>query len=45
MQSKRLLAIVIAFGLILAWGAPVWSADAIKIGVIGPMQFLQGKGH
>ena len=27
------------------WGAPVSAADTIKIGVIGPMQFVQGKGH
>lgn len=24
---------------------PVWGADVIKIGVIGPMQFTQGEGH
>ena len=24
---------------------PAWGAKTIKIGVIGPMQFLQGKGH
>ena len=24
---------------------PVWGAKTIKIGVIGPMQFVQGKGH
>jgi len=45
MRSKRLLAIVIALGLMVAGGAPVFGADTIKIGVIGPMQFLQGKGH
>ncbi len=31
--------------LFLAMGAPVWGADVIKIGVIGPMNFVQGKGH
>jgi branched-chain amino acid transport system substrate-binding protein len=24
---------------------PAWGADVIKIGVIGPMNFVQGKGH
>jgi len=24
---------------------PAWGADTIKIGVIGPMNFVQGKGH
>ena len=24
---------------------PAWGAETIKIGVIGPMQFVQGKGH
>lgn len=24
---------------------PVWGAETIKIGVIGPMNFVQGKGH
>jgi len=28
--------------LILAIGFPVWAADVIKIGVIGPMNFVQG---
>jgi branched-chain amino acid transport system substrate-binding protein len=26
-------------------GFPAWGADVIKIGVIGPMHFMQGKGH
>jgi branched-chain amino acid transport system substrate-binding protein len=26
-------------------GHPAWSADVVKIGVIGPMNFVQGKGH
>lgn len=25
--------------------SPIWGADAIRIGVIGPMKFLQGQGH
>jgi branched-chain amino acid transport system substrate-binding protein len=29
----------------MAAGSPVWAADTIKIGVIGPMNFVQGKSH
>jgi branched-chain amino acid transport system substrate-binding protein len=31
--------------LIMAVGMPANAADVIKIGVIGPMNFVQGKGH
>jgi len=31
--------------LALTLALPCWGADTIKIGVIGPMQFVQGKGH
>jgi branched-chain amino acid transport system substrate-binding protein len=31
--------------LVMAVGMPANAADAIKIGVIGPMNFIQGKGH
>lgn len=34
-----------ALCLVLTIGLPVWAADVIKIGVIGPMNFVQGKGH
>jgi branched-chain amino acid transport system substrate-binding protein len=34
-----------ALCLILAAGLPARAADVIKIGVIGPMNFVQGKGH
>jgi len=34
-----------ALCLILATGLPARAADVIKIGVIGPMNFMQGKGH
>jgi branched-chain amino acid transport system substrate-binding protein len=34
-----------ALCLVLAIGLPAWAADVIKIGVIGPMNFVQGKGH
>ena len=36
---------VAALCLILATGLPARAADVIKIGVIGPMNFMQGKGH
>jgi branched-chain amino acid transport system substrate-binding protein len=34
-----------ALCLVLAATLPAWAADVIKIGVIGPMNFVQGKGH
>ena len=37
------LSFVVFVALTLA--LPCWGADTIKIGVIGPMQFVQGKGH
>jgi len=37
--------VMVAACLILAIGLPAWAADVIKIGVIGPMNFTQGKGH
>jgi branched-chain amino acid transport system substrate-binding protein len=45
---KRLKAgwmMMAALCLVLAIGLPAWAADVIKIGVIGPMNFMQGKGH
>jgi branched-chain amino acid transport system substrate-binding protein len=45
---KRLKAgwmMMAALCLVLAIGLPVWAADVIKIGVIGPMNFLQGQGN
>ena len=44
-HSKRLLIITVACCLLFVWGLPAMGADTIKIGVIGPMQFVQGKGH
>lgn len=32
-------------GLALTIGFPARAADVIKVGVIGPMHFMQGKGH
>ncbi|MFZ1985946.1 MAG: ABC transporter substrate-binding protein [Desulfatitalea sp.] len=46
MKKCRLLWVVVMMAAIaLVVGAPAWAADTIKIGVIGPMQFVQGKGH
>ncbi len=46
MKGKRRLGIVIMMAAIaLTFAASAWAADTIKIGVIGPMQFVQGKGH
>ena len=42
---KLLLVFFLAFFLITSFCFPAWGADTIKIGVIGPMQFVQGKGH
>ncbi len=45
---KRLKAgwmMMAALCLVLAITIPAWAADVIKIGVIGPMNFVQGKGH
>jgi branched-chain amino acid transport system substrate-binding protein len=33
------------FCFIITLSFPAWGADVIKIGVIGPMHFMQGKGH
>ena len=35
----------VALCLVLALALPCWAADVIKIGVIGPMNFMQGKAH
>ena len=37
--------ILAAVCLVASMGFTAWAADAIKIGVIGPMQFTQGEGH
>jgi branched-chain amino acid transport system substrate-binding protein len=37
--------IILMSVLIFAVCFPAWGAKTIKIGVIGPMQFVQGKGH
>jgi branched-chain amino acid transport system substrate-binding protein len=42
---KSFWVIIFSSFLILAVCFPSWGAKTIKIGVIGPMQFVQGKGH
>ena len=36
---------VLASFLVVTFSVPALSADVIKIGVIGPMKFVQGEGH
>jgi branched-chain amino acid transport system substrate-binding protein len=43
--SKFLLSIVLIACLVMAISLPAYAAKTIKIGVIGPMNFVQGKGH
>jgi branched-chain amino acid transport system substrate-binding protein len=46
MKTVRfVLGVLIALCLVMTIGFPAWAADTIKIGVIGPMNFVQGKGH
>jgi branched-chain amino acid transport system substrate-binding protein len=40
-----LMTALMAFLLVMSIGFPVFGADTIKIGVIGPMNFVQGKHH
>lgn len=40
-----LTCIVLASFLVVTFSVPALSADVIKIGVIGPMNFVQGQGH
>jgi branched-chain amino acid transport system substrate-binding protein len=37
--------IVLVICLVIGMNFPAWGAKTIKIGVIGPMNFVQGKGH
>jgi branched-chain amino acid transport system substrate-binding protein len=37
--------IIMAMIFVMTVCFPAWGAKTIKIGVIGPMQFVQGKGH
>jgi branched-chain amino acid transport system substrate-binding protein len=44
-KSKAGWMVLAALSLVLALVLPALAADVIKIGVIGPMNFVQGKGH
>jgi len=44
-KTTFILGVLLAGCLVTAMVVPAWSADTIKIGVIGPMNFMQGKGH
>jgi len=44
-KSRFLLSVLLAACLAMTIGFPAYAADVIKIGVIGPMKFVQGKGH
>ena len=43
LQAVVIVSLVSLFLLTVCF--PAWGAKTIKIGVIGPMQFVQGKGH
>jgi len=44
-KTRFLLSVMLAVCLVMTFGMPAFGAKTIKIGVIGPMNFLQGKGH
>jgi branched-chain amino acid transport system substrate-binding protein len=44
-RRNLLLSVLLALFFVAAISFPVWGAKTIKIGVIGPMNFMQGKGH
>ena len=44
-RSKLLLSVLLVAWLVMAIGMPAYAAKVVKIGVIGPMKFVQGKGH
>ena len=43
--NKPIAILVMACVAVFFLIGPAWGAKTIKIGVIGPMQFVQGKGH
>jgi branched-chain amino acid transport system substrate-binding protein len=45
MRKKALLGLGMGLVFMMATGFSAFGADVIKIGVIGPMNFMQGKGH
>ena len=44
-KFNSLLVVLLVPFVVMAFCFPAWGAKTIKIGVIGPMQFVQGKGH
>ena len=44
-RPKILMTALVAFFIVMTISFPAQGAKTIKIGVIGPMQFVQGKGH
>ena len=44
-RRRMLMTALVAFFLVMTVSFPALGAKTIKIGVIGPMQFVQGKGH
>ena len=44
-KSRFFLSVLLVACLVMAVGMPAYAAKVIKIGVIGPMKFVQGKGH
>jgi branched-chain amino acid transport system substrate-binding protein len=39
------LSVLMAACFVMSIGFTAWGADVVKVGVIGPMHFMQGKGH
>jgi len=44
-RPSFLISVSLAFFFVATITFPAWGAKTIKIGVIGPMNFVQGKGH
>jgi branched-chain amino acid transport system substrate-binding protein len=44
-KTGFLVILFLALWLFVGMGLSAWAADPIKIAIIGPMQFTQGKGH
>jgi branched-chain amino acid transport system substrate-binding protein len=44
-RRNLLLSVLLALCFVVSFSFSAWGAKTIKIGVIGPMNFVQGKGH
>ena len=44
-RRNLLLSVLLALCFVVSMSFSAWGAKTIKIGVIGPMNFMQGKGH